>query len=225
MRLIVLPGLDGTGALSEPLCARLSLSHDVENVRYPGELFQYEDLARWLESRLGPGDFAIIAESFSGPLAIRLAATQPAGLKALILVASFARSPRRVPAFAAAGLYLLPLRSRLLIRLTRRVLVGKWGAQDFPETWTKIISTVPRPTLVGRLREVLRVNVTGQLSVIQCPRLLIVADRDRLVPVANTHDFSRHGWATEKVEGPHFLNLTRGEDVAERIEVFLEHEV
>lgn len=225
MRLIVLPGLDGTGALSVPLCARLGHSSTVENIRLPDDLFRYEDLVRWLEPRLGSDDYAIIAESFSGPLAIRLAATKPAGLKALVLVASFAQSPRRVPSIAATLLYLLPATSPRLIRMARWLLVSKWGAQDFPEAFAEIIRSVPKQTLVGRLREVLRASAFDALSAIQVPGLLVAASRDALVPARMTTDFRKAGWAIEIVEGPHFLNLTRAEEVGDRIERFLARQV
>jgi len=104
MRLIVLPGLDGTGALTAPLGDTLRGSHDVEIISYPTNLTRYEDIAPWLAPQLGSRDYALVAESFSGPLAIAIAAERPQGLKALVLVASFARSPRRLPAFLATVL-------------------------------------------------------------------------------------------------------------------------
>jgi pimeloyl-[acyl-carrier protein] methyl ester esterase len=225
LRLIVLPGLDGTGALSVPLCSYLSGSHIVENIRYPENLFRYEDLAHWLEPKLGSGDYAIIAESFSGPLAIRLAAARPTGLKALVLVASFARSPRRLPPFTATLLYLLPLQSRLMIRVVQRLLVGKWGAQDFPDAFAEIIRKVPKSTLVRRLREVLRGGALDALSAIQTPRLFVAASRDALVPARKMDDFRTAGWSVEVVDGPHFLNLTRAEAVGDQIERFLAKQV
>ncbi|WP_438705186.1 alpha/beta fold hydrolase [Tabrizicola sp.] len=190
-------------------------------IRYPDNLFRYEDVALWLEPQLGAGEYVIIAESFSGPLAVMMASAKPAGLKALVLVASFARSPRRVPAFASAVLYLLPLRSVLLIRLTRWLLVGKWGTTDFPEEFSRIIRSVPRRTLVGRLREVLRVNVVGALQPLAMTGQFIVASRDFLVPASRAEDFREAGWNVEAVEGPHFLNFTRPQEVASLIERFL----
>lgn len=188
---------------------------------YPSTLTRYDDIARWLRPQLGTGSYAIVAESFSGPLAVRLAAAHPAGLKALILVASFSRAPHRLPAFLASALYLLPLRSLVFIRLTQRLLVGKWGPKTFPEDFVKVLQAVPRRTLVGRLRAVARVDVSGELTEIRVPKLMITASADALVPRSCSARFAAAGWMLASVEGPHFLALTRAEDVADRIERFL----
>jgi pimeloyl-[acyl-carrier protein] methyl ester esterase len=221
MRLIVLSGLDGTGVLSDPLCGQLAHSFDVEAIHYPNDLASYEDAARWLKPRLPTSDFGIVAESFSGPLAVMLAKERPKGLKALILVASFARSPRSVPPFFAAILYLLPIRSVVLIWLSRWLLVGKWGARSFPQDFVTVIRPVPRQTLARRLREVLRVNVVKTLQAVAVPRLLVAASADALVPASRTEDFRAAGWTVVTVDGPHFLNLTRPQEVANTIKAFL----
>jgi pimeloyl-[acyl-carrier protein] methyl ester esterase len=221
VRLIVLPGLDGTGILSDPLCDQLARSFDVEAVRYPNDLATYEDALQWLLPRLPAGDYCVVAESFSGPLAVMLAKERPAGLKALILVASFARSPRPVPPFFAAILYLLPIRSVALIRLSRWLLVGKWGTRSFPEDFVTVLRPVPRRTLVRRLRDVLRVRVTGALQSVAVPRMLVAASADALVPARRTEDFRAAGWTVVTVDGPHFLNLTRPQEVANAIKAFL----
>jgi pimeloyl-[acyl-carrier protein] methyl ester esterase len=221
VQLIVLPGLDGTGVLSKDLSVRLGKSFDVLAIRYPDDLCRYSDAAKWLYERLPTDDVVIVAESFSGPLAVMLAETRPANLKALVLVASFARSPRRFAAFCAMILYLLPVRSPVFIRLGRWFLVGKWGAKSFPQDFATITRQVPRRTLVGRLRQVLRVNVQGALRGLQLPRMLVSATADRLVPAARGAEFAAAGWEVVQIEGPHFLALTRPDAVAEAIERFL----
>jgi pimeloyl-[acyl-carrier protein] methyl ester esterase len=221
VQLIILPGLDGTGVLSEPTAARLGNLHEVEIIRYPNHLVRYDDIADWLEPYLSRGEFAIIAESFSGPLAITIASRRPSGLKALILVASFARSPRRVPTLVAALLYVLPLQSALFISLTRRLLVGKWGTRDFPVQFAKIIRFVPRRTLVRRLREVLKVDVSSALQSVPARRLLVMASGDALVPKSQVKGFRAAGWSVEVVDGPHFLNLTKPNEIADLVARFV----
>jgi pimeloyl-[acyl-carrier protein] methyl ester esterase len=221
VRLIVMPGLDGTGLLSAPLCDRLAQSFDVEAIRYPNDVFSYEDAARWLKPRLPASDYCIVAESFSGPLAVMLANERPAGLKALVLVASFARSPRPVPPFFAAILYLLPIRSVVLVWLSRWFLVGKWGDRSFPQDFVTVLCPVPRRTLAQRLREVMRVSVVETLQAVAIPRLLVAASADALVPARRTEDFRAAGWTVVTVDGPHFLNLTRPQEVANAIKGFL----
>ena len=99
----MLPGLDGTGALLEDFAAALAGHFDVEVIAYPhDELLGYSQLCGLVRMRLPQQDYVLIAESFSGPVGLALAAERPAGLKALVLCASFARidlpAPREIHA-------------------------------------------------------------------------------------------------------------------------------
>lgn len=72
---IVLPGLDGTGVLLEDFAAALSEHFDVQVIPYPADKpLRYPQLCAFVRERLPPGDFILVAESFSGPVALRLAA-------------------------------------------------------------------------------------------------------------------------------------------------------
>src|SRR5262249_11759259 len=65
-------------------------------VRYPGDqAIDYaglEAVARGFLPKQTP--FVLLAESFSGPIALAIAAAPPANLKGLILTCAFARNPR-----------------------------------------------------------------------------------------------------------------------------------
>ncbi|MCA9686896.1 MAG: alpha/beta hydrolase, partial [Myxococcales bacterium] len=94
LRVLLLPGLDGTGRLFAPLLPALPSNWRPEVVAYPGgEVLGYDALEGQLRAAFAGEDTLVIAESFSGPLAIRLAADPPPGLRALVLVATFARPP------------------------------------------------------------------------------------------------------------------------------------
>lgn len=92
---MLLPGMDGTGTLFEPFVEMLGARINVKVVRYPtAEPMGYAELetvARALLPTEGP--FVILGESFSGPVAIALAASCSSRLKGLILCCSFARNP------------------------------------------------------------------------------------------------------------------------------------
>ena len=99
MHLLLLPGMDGTGELFEPLLRALPPSLRAIVVAFPADKpWGYEELLPLVEAAVPDGvEFVILAESFSGPLAFLLAARDPPGLRGVILSASFVRSP--VPAF------------------------------------------------------------------------------------------------------------------------------
>ncbi len=102
--LLLLPGMDGTGDLFEPFAAALGSEFTVKVVRYPAsEPLGYVELEAFARDRSFPaeGPFVILGESFSGPIAISLAASCSSRLKAVILCCSFVRNPR--PLFAASA--------------------------------------------------------------------------------------------------------------------------
>src|SRR6478609_6980467 len=72
---LVLPGLDGTGALLAPFARAMPEGAQVRIASYPAdEPLGYQALADRLSRDLAPGPLALVAESFAGPLALRLAA-------------------------------------------------------------------------------------------------------------------------------------------------------
>src|SRR5271155_2151701 len=89
--LILLPGLDGTGLLFQPLVAALPAAIQPRIVRYPGHrhLTYHELLPLVMDALPQSGPFILLGESFGGPLATMVAAERPPGLVGLILCASF----------------------------------------------------------------------------------------------------------------------------------------
>jgi pimeloyl-ACP methyl ester carboxylesterase len=92
--LVLLPGMDGTGLLFEPFLKALK-GFEPLVLRYPRGLTDYADCVAYARARL-PKErpFLLLGESFSGPVAIALAAERPAGLRGLVLCSTFARNPR-----------------------------------------------------------------------------------------------------------------------------------
>ena len=97
--LVLLPGLDGTGSLFAPLLANLPetlvpvvVKYPPDQVLYYEQLFPYiREVMPWNES------YILLAESFSGPLAIKFAAEQPENIHALVLASAFFSSCARAP--------------------------------------------------------------------------------------------------------------------------------
>src|SRR5262249_52151039 len=94
-RLVLLPGMDGTGILLEPLLELLPADLVAKVVSYPAnEPCGYEGLLKIVRAALPEdGPFILLGESFSGPLAIIAADARPRGLQGVVLCASFVRSP------------------------------------------------------------------------------------------------------------------------------------
>jgi pimeloyl-ACP methyl ester carboxylesterase len=88
MDLVLLPGMDGTARLFEPFVRALPAGWSAAPVRYPPDRpLGYHALLDQVP--VPAGDFVLVAESFGGPLALKVAAKNPTGLKAVVLVATF----------------------------------------------------------------------------------------------------------------------------------------
>jgi len=99
MRLLFLPGMDGTGLLFEPMVKALPPSLTAHVVAYPPDQpLGYNELLQLIQKAADEGgDFVVVGESFSGPLALMLAVRRPVGLGGVVLCASFVRFPLPVP--------------------------------------------------------------------------------------------------------------------------------
>ncbi|WP_298355964.1 alpha/beta hydrolase [uncultured Litoreibacter sp.] len=219
MKALLLPGLDGTGALHDDFCRALGL--DCEVLRYPKNMVRYDDLCRHVAEHLPTDPFVIIAESFSGPLAIQIAASRPAKLRAIVFVASFAQAPRPAPAFAAKALQWMPMKSRLACQMMQPAVMGRWANRKFTTTLWAALKTVPAKTLAARLDQVLRVDETATFGAIDVPMLYLRATSDRLVPKAAARPFKASGASVQNIDGPHFLLQAQPDAAAAAIRSFV----
>jgi len=76
LHLALLPGLDGTGKLFKPFIEQFQSTDKITVVPYPTEIHKpFEELVDYVSSLLPlNGPLVILGESYSGPVAIRLAA-------------------------------------------------------------------------------------------------------------------------------------------------------
>jgi pimeloyl-ACP methyl ester carboxylesterase len=89
--LVLLPGLDGSGSLFGPLLAALPEELTPVVVSYPRDkVLYYEQLMPYIREVMPWGEpYVLLAESFSGPLAIKFAAEQPENIDAIVLCSAF----------------------------------------------------------------------------------------------------------------------------------------
>src|SRR4051794_17198322 len=91
--------MDGTGEFFAEFIAALPPGVEPMVVKYPPDrAMNYAELEELVRASLPvERPFVLLAESFSGPVAVAIAASKPAGLRGLVLVCSFVRSPLPVP--------------------------------------------------------------------------------------------------------------------------------
>ena len=122
----MLPGLDGTGKLFAEFIRAIGAQARVQVVVYPHDVpLGYGELEALVRAAL-PTDrrYVLLAESFSGPLAIRIAADPPRGLAGVILCGTFAKNPFPWLRWARPILVRLPVKS--MPRWLRALLM--WGS-------------------------------------------------------------------------------------------------
>jgi pimeloyl-ACP methyl ester carboxylesterase len=224
MHLLLLPGMDGTGRLFAPLLAFLSPTMTPTVVAYfPDRSCGYAELLPLVEEVVPDGrEFLVLGESFSGPLALLLAAQQPPGLRGVVLCATFARSP--LPYFARwlRGL-IRPWWFRAVPRwLIRWGLLGRFETPPLRQLVEAAIAEVQPKVLAARARAILAVDVGSQLQACPVPVLYLAATEDRLVRRSNFGYISRLQKRVEAVTlvGPHLVLQVAPEKAARVIEAF-----
>lgn len=216
--------MDGTGRLFTAFAAALGGEFKVKVVTYPTVeplgYVELESVARRALPTEGP--YVLLGESFSGPIAVALAASGSSQLKGLILCCSFARNPR--PAFANLGalVRVLPV-THAPVALLSHLLLGQFSTKALRQSLSQALAEVTPSALKVRLRAVLAVNVSAKLSTIKVPILYLRASRDRLVPSAASALVSQLNPCTKVVEleAPHFLLQAAPAEAAQAIGAFV----
>jgi pimeloyl-[acyl-carrier protein] methyl ester esterase len=220
---VLLPGLDGTGAQFAPLVDALGPEVPTVVVRYPDAPLDYEAHQQIAASAL-PRDrqYIVLGESFSGPIAISLAAQSPRGLLGCILCASFVRTPSRLLGLAVPFLGLLPPQ-RVPSAFSDFLVMGRFATPALRQMQLDARSAISPAALVARLKAIARVNVSDELRAVDLPTLYIRAAEDRLVPRSAGEYFSQLARAGRVVdlEGPHFLLQACPKDAAAEVRKFI----
>lgn len=224
-RLVILPGLDGSARLRHEftsVVARYFTAVDV--IAYPPDIaLDYADLQTWVRDRLpADEDFVLLGESFSGPVAIRLAAERQRGLVAMVLAASFATSP----VFAAGALKRLVTLTPVQLRPRAALswfLLGKWRSAELLDALGEALDQVLPRVIRQRLRNVLAVDATDAFRKVVIPTLYLRATADRVVPARCGEALlaTSSQVTVVEIEGPHMLLETAPLECADAIAKFL----
>ncbi|MBB1519161.1 alpha/beta fold hydrolase [Aquipseudomonas guryensis] len=219
MRLLLLPGLNGSNRLFAPLLPWLN---DVQIVplQLPTQGPQDSDsLVSALLPQLGDSPFVLLGESFSGHLAYQIALRQPSGLRGVIFAAAFLRRPHPLLALSRY----LPLPKRLLShdQLLQLFCVGRKASPALLALLRDEISQLPDALLRARLHCLARLQEPSQPLAL--PALHLWPQQDRLVSRNAAASLSRHCSDLRQIvlEGPHFILQSRAEACAQAIKKFV----
>jgi pimeloyl-ACP methyl ester carboxylesterase len=222
--LILLPGLDGTGILFQPLINALPASVKPIVVKYPPDRhLTYEELLPLvLDAIPGRGPFILLGESFSGPLAVMAAAGHPKNLIGLILCASFVTGPIPFigPAIRVVARSLLFRFFPLLQRL--KGLLEGYSTAELRALSTAALALVRPHVMAARVRMVFRTDATDALHRCEVPILYIAGARDYIVPGRNLRLIQtiKPDIQSVALAAPHMVLQTRPREGAVAISAF-----
>lgn len=225
-RWVFLPGLDGTGLLFEEILKRLPQGVHPTVVSYPSQTpSDAAELGRLIDASLPAGEpFVLVAESFSGPLALRAISGHRGSPVALVLCSSFGRSPISKLASSAmrkGGASVL-LHCRIPTWLIRRFLVGD-APDGLVQMFRRAIAELSDDALVSRFKVLDEFTDAFVPRTLSLPILYVRARQDRLV-----HE-SDLAWLQERfsnltvreVDSPHLVLQCQPQQVVELILDFL----
>jgi pimeloyl-[acyl-carrier protein] methyl ester esterase len=221
--LVLLPGMDGTGVFFADFVAAMPPEYKPVVVAYPNDpKLGYSELETLARAAL-PQDrpFIVLGESFSGPIAISIAASNPQGLLGLILCCTFARNPHPLLPLATAAIRPFPA-VRLPAFILHRNLFGRFNSPRHRARLQEVGRLVSSSTLKSRLEAVARIDVSDKLRRVAVPILYLRAKRDRVVSGASCRYIKkiRPDVEVADLDAPHLFLLTVPERALAIIENF-----
>lgn len=206
--LVVLPGMDGAAAPRADFAAALGPGIEPRVVSYPPDpALGYTELEALVRGSLPTNrPYVLLGESFSGPIAISIAASRPPHLVGLILCVTFACNPHPVLGSMPWLLPLIPF-GLAPMRVIRAVLLGRFATASLSEALRATFDEVSTQTFKARLATVARADLRPALADVRVPALYLRAIEDRLVPRRCADAIARVATQTRivDIEAPHML--------------------
>jgi pimeloyl-ACP methyl ester carboxylesterase len=218
--------MHGTGELFSDFMRMMPEPKHIEARHYPTDASpSYNQLQTTIELFAPTSeDFVLLAESYSTPLAIQYAATNPPNLRALILCAGFATSPirgwrRSIALFIAPIAFRIPLPKIAVPHF----LVGPGAPESLLTAVRAAIREVKPRVLAARLRQVLTVDARNKLEKVSVPILYIQAQQDHLVGQSSLEEIKgiRPQIEVARIEGPHLIIQREPQQCADIVTKFL----
>jgi pimeloyl-ACP methyl ester carboxylesterase len=218
--IVLLPGLDGTGELFERVAPFLEEYLTVKIVRYPLDpTLGYAGYTELVRREIGRRQVFLLGESFSGPVAVRVAKQLGQQIKGVVLAATFVKNPW--PGwFIRWTAHVDPTTTAPKIR--NSMLMGSFGDAELTTKVDEIVRTLPRPVRAARLKAMAEVDVRSDFAALRCPILVLHGRGDWLVPKKSMQKaIIMKGRARMVViPGAHMLLQTQPEACADEIVSF-----
>lgn len=218
-QVVFLPGFDGAASLRREFLDGLAARHEVRSVTYPNRTLGSLEGYREHAMAQAPVDWkpVLVAESFSGLVAARWAATD-SRVRSIVLCGAFARNP--VGHAASLGVMLpglVKMGPAFMSPMSwasgdeRR---AKWGAG-----LARALTELDDDVVAERLRIVATEDVSRDLGALRIPVVVVHFESDVVIgSMARAHlESVCHKPLVLRLEGPHFALETRPAECAAAI--------
>ncbi len=204
MKIVLLPGLDGTGELFTPLIDKLPKFVETQIIKYDTQKKQsYQELVDYVISKLPDDDFVLLAESFSGFIAYQIGLKKLENLKHIILVATFLQNPRPILLNLITNSYILSLPiPKIIIKI---FFLGFSTNIKTINLFQKVIKKVSHEVLYFRLQDIKKLKFKREDIIL--PTTYIQAKDDQLVLENSLKDWKEvcQKLKIYQVEGKHLI--------------------
>ena len=224
-RMVLLPGLDGTGQLFAAFVAALPKTITA-TVSYPAkDLLSYSELLPFVRAAIPKSEpFVLLAESFSAPLAVEFAASKPSNLAALVICAGFVFEPLAdwsTLAKVVARPFLFRLNAPRCI--LEYFLIGREAPGPLIQEVRQVLWSVSPEVLRNRVSEALNCDARSALAQTTVPVLYVKATHDNLLADSCVAEMKgiKPDILIKVVAGPHLLLQREPQKVVNIVSVFM----
>jgi len=208
MKIVLMPGLDGTGLSFKPFIDVLPMDMEPLVISYPSNRkLNYGELGEFVMEQLPEHEeYILVGESFSGPVAYQLALRHPQNLKAVVFVASFLSNSRKLTLGLLRFLPVDLLLSESIPKfITKPLLLGTGAGERLINLLKQSLEIVPANVLLFRLGEIANLHIKHQHC--NTRAIYIQATNDRLVPPKCVAAFKEvmENMRIFQVNDPHFI--------------------
>jgi pimeloyl-ACP methyl ester carboxylesterase len=227
--LILLPGMDGIGDLFAPFVQALQANSQYKKIKtivvnYPtNEVLSYVQLIQLVSAHIPSNQpYILLGESFSGPIAILLAAKADSQLKGIILSCTFARNPRPQLSKLSFMLPTLPI-NEMIMPFANKFLMANFSDENVAKMLFTAIQKVSPNVMRARLDAVINVDYTESLQKIKVPILYLQGKSDYLVPSSAGKYIVEQVKNVELIalNAPHLLLQIAAKEAAEKVQSFI----
>jgi pimeloyl-[acyl-carrier protein] methyl ester esterase len=225
-RIVLLPGLDGTGRMFEPFLKIIRPPILPLVVRFPRDRPQnYQQLLHHIREEV-PWDepYVLVAESFSSPLALYFAQSQWEDIQAVILCSGFVRNP--LSEMQRLIYSMLPkriMKKSPPLSALRSLMLGGDSPAYLNDLFKSSMEYVLPDVIASRIDLALNTDASTALQECKRPVHYLQASHDNLIGRRGWEQIShlRSDCTCMEIEGPHLLIQSRPLEVLAAIEQFL----